>query len=1238
MKQWLLTLNGPSGLLGTFESGVTQFGLGTEEAADVLRIQGEGIAPRHAWVWLEEERMEVEDLGGGMLVNGYAITGRVEVEYPLSVQVGEVTLVVEVKRALGEVVPVLSTEVTIPQRGTRQTETKQTAASLAVTIPQRVSTNRVSNTAVTIPQRPLREEEKRRAESQVAAASQNKAPLSGEYTLVREIARGGMGQIYFGEDPQLKRQVAVKVSSVACGGEDPRFSKEAEVLAHLAHPNIVPIYNIGVDAQRRPFYSMKLVKGRTLQAVLHALRAGDAAAVKEYTRAALLTVFRKVCDALAFAHSKGVLHRDLKPENIMVGEYGEVLVMDWGLAKVLGGKEDVVTDKAPGKDSGDYGMTMEGEVMGTPQYMSPEQAEGRVAELDARSDIYSLGGVLYALLSLRAPIDGTTLDEVLTKVKKGEISSMATKRGSTGGASVGGPEVMGVEVPEALQAVTLKAMATDRSARYASVEEFAADIEAYQNGFATQAEGAGVLRQLLLLVKRHRAVSALAVVLLLGGAVFTVRLAQSERRALEHARIAGEQTLRAQEQTQIAEANAKRALEEKEVARRLSAKAQISLAETAEKDEDGEGMRAALDAIDPDLRDQFWRYLDQRLDTSVLTYEAKDSPFLKVLPHPKNNNTFVTIQANGWVRSLEVASGKISDICNIGVGDTRAFAISSDGRMLARASRGEGLVSVIVWRLADGEKLLTIPDAIKSVVNLALSFSPDGKRLLLNASDPDNKTDFALRLWDLATGEVVWSKEPCGLLVAEFSDDGKRVCLLSKNDGVLDLEAETGKVSRVINSSLHISNGFMNNTGWFYTTGNRIGFINKQTGSIESTRIENRPISQIRKGGDRAISVCRRSDGCLVLKRIRADQAVVGVPCFYLGKLTHGFEVTHGSSNYVALRNGGQIKVWHFPDPWSGTRASAAWNRTEKAGSVLRAQQYVGERLLRFRTLDSGYSVELFHEKDPLGQQEPSAVLLSLLSKANDQISISRSAGLAVAQGQNAKSPAGAWAVQAFEVIGGSLKEGDAWSIEKKLPQFCLSPDGGRLWGGTGIYEAKTGKLLQSMDRTGVEPAQGRRVSFWTRRDRILELAVVFSEEGGDEGNSVKSLILWDAADGRRLKVVRALFCKSAEISPDGSCILEGGTDGKVRFRSAETLEVEKEFRVEDGEVDSVSWHPSLPLFVTNGPDRWRIWDRNGKRLWESGGVVASGVLFSPNGKSLIPWAATETISYEPPPFGAAGK
>jgi serine/threonine protein kinase len=518
MRQWSITLHGPAGILRTVDTGESQFVIGTETASDVFTVVGDGVKARHAWVWISEAGLQVEDLGGGTLVNGYQITERVQVEVPASVQVGEVALVIEVKAVQPEVVSPApsSMDITIPQRAVTKSQ-----ASLEVTIPQRTPTRGNLQTAAST------------ASSSHQATFENKAPHMGEYTLVREIARGGMGQIYFGEDPQLKRNVAVKVSSVSEAGEDPRFSKEAEVLAQLAHPNIVPIYNIGVDAQSRPFYSMKLIKGRTLQAVLNLIRDGDAAAVKDYPRATLLTIFRKVCDAMMFAHSKGILHRDLKPENIMVGEYGEVLVMDWGLAKVLGEREEQGSSVSRVNDTGDYGMTMEGEVMGTPQYMSPEQAIGMVAELDQRSDIYSLGGILYAILTLRPPIDGTTLDEVLTKVKNGNISSMVTKRGGKAAVTVGAPNAMGAEVPEALQAVTLKAMATDRNKRYASVEAFAGDIERYQNGFATQAEDAGTFKRIKLWVGRNKVLAGSAAAMLVVVSGFTTRVIQKGREASE---------------------------------------------------------------------------------------------------------------------------------------------------------------------------------------------------------------------------------------------------------------------------------------------------------------------------------------------------------------------------------------------------------------------------------------------------------------------------------------------------------------------------------------------------------------------------------------------------------------------------------------------------------------------------------------------------------------------------------
>jgi serine/threonine protein kinase len=187
------------------------------------------------------------------------------------------------------------------------------------------------------------------------AAVEESAPVRKEYAVGEELARGGMGRIYLATDPALKRSVALKVSTSGEKGEDSAFAREAKVLAYLAHPNIVPVHNLGEDGQGRPFYSMKLVRGLTLRAVIQKLQEGDAEVVARYSTERLLDVFRKVCDAVSFAHSKRYLHRDLKPENIMIGEYGEVLVMDWGLAQRL--------DEQAVKDDGDAPQSIEG----TPQ-------------------------------------------------------------------------------------------------------------------------------------------------------------------------------------------------------------------------------------------------------------------------------------------------------------------------------------------------------------------------------------------------------------------------------------------------------------------------------------------------------------------------------------------------------------------------------------------------------------------------------------------------------------------------------------------------------------------------------------------------------------------------------------------------------------------------------------------------------------------------------------------------------
>jgi serine/threonine protein kinase len=325
------------------------------------------------------------------------------------------------------------------------------------------------------------------------------------YETGHEIGHGGMGVVMSAQQPAIRRQVAMKVM---LGSDDEnsrlRFIEEAQITGQLQHPNIVPVHDLALDEQGRPFYTMKLVQGITLQRVIEGLANREPAIVAAYPLAALLTIYQKVCDAIAFAHSRGVIHRDLKPANLMIGDYGEVLVMDWGLARVLGAKErDVPTAVTSARRDLSYCYgTIEGVLLGTPQYMSPEQSRGETATLDARSDIFALGAILHQMLTLQPAFDGPDSETILDHIRSGktvpphEVAQVKTL-----------PHCPNGLVPQSLSAVVMKALQVKRERRYPNVEALQKDIAAYQGGFATSAEEAGWWRQFTLLVRRHRAVS-----------------------------------------------------------------------------------------------------------------------------------------------------------------------------------------------------------------------------------------------------------------------------------------------------------------------------------------------------------------------------------------------------------------------------------------------------------------------------------------------------------------------------------------------------------------------------------------------------------------------------------------------------------------------------------------------------------------------------------------------------------
>jgi serine/threonine-protein kinase len=348
-----------------------------------------------------------------------------------------------------------------------------------------------------------------------------------KYEYLQALGAGGMGEVVRAWDRDLHRFVAVKRLRSAGDSRDStlRFVKEAQITGQLEHPNIVPIHDLGIDSEGRIYFSLKLIEGESLKSIIEKRKTNQELSpgvrYKDvYTQLRMIEIFISVCQAVAYAHAKGVIHRDLKPDNIMLGLYGEVLVVDWGIAKVIDSKvpaEDQKTipitalnDLAPEK-------SMEGSVAGTPAYMSPEQAQGRVSSIDARSDVYALGAVLYHVIAGRPPYEGSSTLEVLKRVQQFPPKPLAS--GTVGFQPV----------PRELKAICSKAMSREPELRYASAEELRDDLQAYLENRPVQACPETRWRRFQKWFKRNRkqaqigSIAALTAIILLSSAYYGYR-------------------------------------------------------------------------------------------------------------------------------------------------------------------------------------------------------------------------------------------------------------------------------------------------------------------------------------------------------------------------------------------------------------------------------------------------------------------------------------------------------------------------------------------------------------------------------------------------------------------------------------------------------------------------------------------------------------------------------------------
>ncbi len=401
---------------------------------------------------------------------------------------------------------------------------------------------------------------------------------TGRYRLHGEIARGGMGAILEVYDEDLRRKLAMKVildepgSEGSPGSRIPpvklsRFLEEAQVTGQLDHPGIVPVHELGIDADGRVFFTMKLVKGQDLAHIFELVGQRQ----NGWTQTRALNVLLKVCEAMAYAHAKGVIHRDLKPPNIMVGRYGEVHVMDWGLARVLGttDRKDIRVRSATEaplslvrterrEESADSSLiTMDGDIVGTPAYMPPEQARGDLAAMGPASDVYAVGAILYHLLAGHMPYarpgSRPNAHAIWDMVRIGPPAALADVAASA---------------PSELVAICEKAMARDPAQRYADMLELADDLRAFLEGRVVGAFETGAVAEAKKWVRRNKPLAmslAAGVLALAGGLAASLVFAQ---RASANASLAEERRGQSEANATLAEARRAESDANAEAARR----------------------------------------------------------------------------------------------------------------------------------------------------------------------------------------------------------------------------------------------------------------------------------------------------------------------------------------------------------------------------------------------------------------------------------------------------------------------------------------------------------------------------------------------------------------------------------------------------------------------------------------------------------------------------------------------
>ncbi len=1106
------------------------------------------------------------------------------------------------------------------------------------------------------------------------------AANTSRYETIGELARGGMGAIVEVWDKELRRTLAMKMvlgGKVEAGSsqssEDQverrlsRFLEEAQITGQLDHPGIVPVHDIGLDDTGRVYFTMQLVDGHDLRKVIELARLQR----EGWSPRRVVSVFVRVCEAMAYAHSKGVVHRDLKPANIMVGAFGEAFVMDWGLAKVLGKVEKeptaeeksadkahkskkkrrhsrVLTDRSDSDSAEDDALrTLDGDVVGTPAYMSPEQARGELSSIGVAADIYSMCAMLYHLLSGQAPYEPlgekVPAHTVLEAVRNAPPWPLAQ---------------IDPNVDGELAAICQKGMAREPGDRYPSMRELGEDLRAWVEGRGVLAYESGTFYELRKWVSRNRMLAItgaiIPLVVFISLILFSIQQQRNvdrvvaEQKVAEKARIdadqarleadenakdalASEQAMsRALAQTQIeserakeertrADAAAKIAENQKQLAdfslvnaERIAYRSGVIAAASSLLLDDSRAARKSLDDCEIPMRGWEWRHLDIRTDERVGS-RIRIRPNVTDLAVDGSGKTLLTYGLTQNPRLWEVAERagmRVSIPFTFNAFDLNAegglyrCALAPKGGTLAVCNAGQ--TSFHVFNAVTGDDLVAAGDHERPIT--AISYSDDGRFLMTVAEDGAAKVFNAGGLQLLRTIKV--SAEP--LLDGAFDPAGTRLATCG-TDRQTHIHRVTGE---------HLQDLAGHHTApvvaldWSLD-GTRV-VTGDEAGGLAVWDAASGEVTTVMRGKGGGIHDVLFDASGLVVYSAATDGTV------RMWNAASGFEervfVGHEAEVRSLVRLGTTGEIASASVDKSIRIWSPEWNPGITRLALAPDQKYVSavfssdSRIVYAGTREAG--IEAFDGDSSkslpgysLGQQSavpgsPAAARPATIVR-NVQ-AVARSTGRYVV-GTESKT------VEVYSGVEGKL-ERVLNKFDTGVKHLEISDDGERLVAGGGrgtvfSVDLKTGTYV------GIDLHYG-----------LMSLAISSDGKYIATGEANERLRLWDAATGEELgsrREAHSTTILDLAISADGKTLISGSKNNTARLWSLPEIEfMEPELAGHGGSVGAVAINPTEPRVATGGGDgRLRLWDMESHDLLLNVHMNGGAILdldFSPDGKRLV--------------------